>query len=93
MIRPGEASLWGVFQQSGLKAIAAEAEVGIALASEPGVVRWTKIIEVLPGTAGGQVSANASLPSQGDVGSSRPRYLWPSTGPKTFPRGYYQLAV
>jgi hypothetical protein len=48
MMRTGESRIWGVFQQTGNNVIAIGSKVGIAFASEPGVVRWTKIIEIAP---------------------------------------------
>ena len=42
----------------------------MALSNEPGVVRWTKIIEVSPGTSGGQASASGILMGQSNIGSS-----------------------
>jgi hypothetical protein len=53
-MRTGESRIWGVFQQTGNNAIAIGNDVGISFASEPGIVRWTKIIEIAPGTGGGR---------------------------------------
>jgi multidrug resistance efflux pump len=85
MIRTGEARLWGVFQQNGQSAIQVGSDVGISFASEPGVVRWTKILEIAPGTSGGQVSASANLLGQGDTGNSSEVLVW-LEWPKDVPR-------
>jgi multidrug resistance efflux pump len=70
MMRTGEAKIWGVFQQTGNNAITIGSDVGIAFASEPGVVRWTKIAEIAPGTGSGQMPVNARLVSLDDIGIS-----------------------
>lgn len=70
MIRTGEARIWGVFEQNGQQAIKVGADVGVSLSSEPGVIRWTKITEIAPGTASGQKSASGQLLNQGDIGNS-----------------------
>lgn len=85
MIRTGEARFWAVFQQNGRQAIAVGADVGISLSSEPGVIRWTKIIEIAPGTASGQKSASAQLVGQGDIGTTGEIIVvlgWPEGLPK-----------
>lgn len=85
MIRTGDARIWGVFQQNGGQVIEVSADVDISLNSEPGVIHWTKIIEIAPGTASGQKSASAQLLDQGDIGNSGEILVvieWPDDLPK-----------
>lgn len=85
IIRTGEAHIWGVFQQNGQQAIEVGADVGISLSSEPGVVRWTKIIAIAPGTPSGQVRVDANLVGQEDIGNSGEKLVvleWPDGLPK-----------
>ena len=70
LVRAGDARIWGVFQQNGGGAIKVGTDVAIAMRYEPGVVRWSKILEVAPATSGGQTSASAQLVGQGTIGSS-----------------------
>jgi len=85
MIRTDEARIWGVFQQNGHQAIKVGADVGISLSSEPGVVHWTKVLEISLGTEGGQVNISAKLVGQSDIGSTSEIVVvleWPEDLPK-----------
>ena len=85
LFRTGEVRIWRVFQQNGWRAKKVGSDVAIAMLNQPGKVYWSKIVEIAPGTGGGQANLASRITSQGDIGSSGEMLVvieWPRDLPK-----------